>query len=112
MHIRRDDSQFDECQIELLTAIIETISGELKKAKLDDDHLKELVTNIAFHVCCAVDGSLVMEKGGKTISPVLTFAGESDDEVISCGGGSYMHEYVHGFVEELLQPKPKTGFAT
>jgi hypothetical protein len=71
--------------------------------------LKELVTGIAFHVCCILDASQPFGKQEDDIFPVITFQAEStaDDEVITCGGGSYMHEYVHGIVDEWFQPKPK-----
>ena len=107
--IKLDADKFDKCQIEMVTAIIATIVGELRKANLPDDQFKEIATGIAFHVCCVLDASQVFDED---IFPVVTFQtdGTADDEVITCGSASYMHEYVHGLVKEWFQPKPKIGF--
>jgi hypothetical protein len=109
--IKLDADKFDQCQIEMATAIIGTIMAGLRKANLPDDQLKDLVTDIAFDVCCILDASQVFGTEADDIFPVLTFQVEgcTDDEVISNGGNSYMHEYVQGIVEELLQPKRAIG---
>ena len=110
--LKQDADKFDECQREMATAIIATVMTELRKANLPDEQLKELVTGIAFHVCCILDGSQFFGKGGNDIFPVVTFQADgcADDEAFSCGGGSYMHEYVHGLVKEWFPPKKNIGF--
>lgn len=110
--IKRDAHKFDECQREMVNAIIGNVVAEVEQLKLPDDQLKDLVTRIAFHVCCVLDGSQTFSKEADDIFPAVTFQAEgcADDEVISCGGGSYMHEYVHGLVETWFQPKRKIGF--
>jgi len=111
MKIRIDADKFDECQIEMATAIVAIITTELRKTKLPDDQLKDLVAGIAFDVCCILDGCQTFGKEADDIYPVLTFQakGCADDEVISNGGNSYMHETVHRIVEELFQPKRRIG---
>ena len=108
--IKLDKNKFDQCQIEMAKAIIATITAELRKANQPDEQLKELVTGIAFQVCCILDGSQLFGKSEDDIFPVVTFQAEgyADDEVISCGGASYMHDYVHNLVDEWFQPR-KTG---
>jgi hypothetical protein len=49
--IKRDADQFKRCQIEMATAIIETIAKDLSAMTFKNDPLKECVTRIAFQVC-------------------------------------------------------------
>lgn len=109
-----DKDKFDKYQIEMVTAIIATIHAELLKASLPDEQLKNLIGGIAFHVCCILDASQDFGKEEDDIFPVITFQAEgyADNEVITCGGASYMHEYVHGLIKEWFPPKEKTGSDT
>jgi hypothetical protein len=106
-----DKDKFDQFQIEMVTAIIGTIVRELGKANLPNEQFKDLATGIAFHVCCILDASQPFGNEEDDIFPVITFQAEgyAEDEVISCGGGSYMHEYVHGLVDACFQPRITGG---
>jgi len=109
--IKLDRNKFDKFQIEMVTAIVGTIVGELRKANLPNDQFKELATNIAFNVCCILDASTPIGEESDDIFPVLTFQAEgyADDEVISCGGASHMHDYVHSIAKELFGSMSPTG---
>jgi hypothetical protein len=110
--LKLDPHTFDACQKEMATAIIREISEELGTLKLPDDQMKDLVARVAFHVCCLIDGCRSIEKNGADISSVLTFQTNActDDEVITSGGNSYMHEYVHRLAKAWFEAKAKIGF--
>ncbi len=104
MQISIDTDQFDALQIRVLEEIIRSVASELKAVGITDDAaLSEAVGNIAFSVATIIDGSRVMELEGSAVVPVLTFAKERDgEELIAAEGGSWMHEYVFGAVDDVL----------
>ena len=53
-------------------------------------------------VAAIIDGSAIMEHEGERVMPRLTFVKPGDDETLIDAGGSWMHEYVGGFVDEDL----------
>lgn len=104
MKVLIDVNQFDALQMRLLEEIIGSVASGLKEAGITDETaLAEAVGSIAFSVAAIVDGSRVMELDGQPVVPVLTFAKEPNgDSLIAAEGGSWMHEYVFGAVDDVL----------
>lgn len=104
MHISIDTNQFDALQMRVLEEIIGSVASGLKAAGITEESaLSEAVENITFSVAAIIDGSRVMELEGKAVVPVLTFAKEQNGmELIAAEGGSWMHEYVCGAVDDVL----------
>ena len=101
--IRRDFAQFDECQLGFVDSICKSIKVELENAGVDPELQMELTTQIAFSVCCIIDGSTQIERAGEPIRPCLTFAvNEEYTELLSSGGATSCHEYAVGFSEDLF----------
>jgi hypothetical protein len=104
MNVHVDENKYDELQMRLLCAIVEAIHTSLKTAGLAPNQLRELVTTLAFNICCIVDSSAVIHTKNGLLHPVLTFALDPEKiELLSAGGPSWMHEYVHGVVDEHFQ---------
>jgi hypothetical protein len=104
MQISIDTDQFDALQMRLLEEIILSVASGLKEAGITEDSaLSEAVEKITFSVAAIIDGSRVMELEGRAVVPVLTFAKERNGiELIGAEGGSWMHEYVCGTVDDVL----------
>jgi hypothetical protein len=106
MQVRVDENRFDELQNFLADEIVAATFGGLEPLGLPRTQLQEVITSIAFNVCCAVDGSTIMHLNGERVFPVLTFAATSEfNELLSTGSTSFMHEYIHGIVEQFLAKK-------
>ena len=106
MKLSTDRNNFDDLQRSLLRQFIDSIYRSLLDAGVPRDKLSELVTEIAFNICCAIDGSTVMRRADGRVLPFLTFTKDATlEEIISSGKGSWMHEYVHGAVAEYLKTK-------
>lgn len=104
MQISIDTDQVDALQIRVLEEIIRSVAAGLKEAGITDETaLSEAVESIVFSVAAIVDGSRVMELEGRGVVPVLTFAKERNgEELIAAKGGTWMHEYVCGAVDDVL----------
>jgi hypothetical protein len=103
MEVQVNWEEFDELQRYLAGEIVATVHNALKDLKLPRSQLTDVINNIAFNVCCAIDGSTIMEHKGRPLIPVLTFSESSDfNRVISNGSTSFMHEYVHGTTSQQL----------
>ncbi len=104
MKITIDSDRFDPLQMRLLKEIITSVRSELHGAGVTDDEiLYEATSNIAFAVAAIVDGSRVMDLDGEEVVPVLTFAKERNGtDLIGAEGGSWMHEYVFGAIDEIF----------
>jgi hypothetical protein len=104
MKITLDRNRFDELQLALLEELIRAVRDGLREAGVtDDDTLFDATGNLAFAIAAIVDGSRVMQLDGEPVVPVLTFAGEpGSSELIGAEGGSWMHEYVFGSVEDVF----------
>ena len=106
MKLTIDEDRFDSLQTHLIVEIVTAIRDGLREAGVKDDQaLYEATGSIAFSIAAIVDGSRIMELDGKEVVPVLTFARECDgEELISASsGGSWMHEYVFGTVDEVFE---------
>jgi hypothetical protein len=103
MDLSIDADAFDELQSYLVGEIVASVHRGLEDLRLSREKLEDVINTIAFSVCCAIDGSTIMEHDGKRVLPVLTFAESADlDRVVSCGSTSFTHEYVHGTTAEYL----------
>ena len=106
MKLVTDWAKFDALQIKLLNHLIDSVCGPLVSAGIHINAAEQLLTGIVFHTCCVIDGSTVMPTVDGRILPVLTFAKDSSrEEIISSGSTSWLHEYVHGAVEEYLRTR-------
>ncbi len=105
MKITVDSERFDELQMHVLEQLITCVTNGLRKAGVTDDAiLFEATGELAFSVAAIFDGSAVMELDGDPVVPVLTFAKErGGEDLISAGGGSWMHEYVFGTVDDMFE---------
>ena len=112
MKLTTSENEFDEFQLRLIREIVETVRDGLREAGVTDDQaLYEATGNLSFSIAAIVDGSRVMQiepqvigLDAKDVIPVVTFARERDgDELITAGGGSWMHEYVFGTVDEVFE---------
>jgi hypothetical protein len=106
MKLSADRKEFDDLQQSLLREFIDTVYRSLMDAGVPRAKVPPVLTEIAFHICCAIDGSTVMRRADGRILPVLTFAkNATPEELIFWGTGSWMHEYVHDAVDEYLKAK-------
>jgi len=104
MKITIDSDRFDELQLRVLEELVTSIRDGLREAGVTDDQaLYKATGNIAFSVAAILDGSRVMELDGEQLVPVLTFAKERNvSDLVGAEGGSWMHEYVFGAVDEVF----------
>ena len=101
MKLTTDSRVYDEMQRTLIGALIESVKAELEAEKLDPALTRKLVENISFSLAVILDGSRDASFGNDEVCPVLTFQNE-DDDLISSGGNSWMHEYVFGTIKEVF----------
>jgi hypothetical protein len=103
MKVVVDADSFDELQLFLTGQIVGAIHRGLRAANLTPEQLEEAVSAAAFNVCCVIDGSTQMKLNDTQVVPVLTFADSGACESLtSCGGTSFMHEYVQGAAEDYF----------
>lgn len=106
MKIAIDENRFDRLQMQLLWEIIDSSYRAFVRAGISQQKIPDLILDSVFSICCAIDGSTAMQDADGPIHPILTFAKDTENaEVVSAGHSSWMHEYVHGVVEEYLQEK-------
>ena len=105
MKIELNPDRFDELQLRVLEELIVSIRDGLREAGLTDDQiLYESTGKLAFSVAAIIDGSRLMELEGSPVVPFLAFANERNgDELVAAVGGSWMHEYVFGTVDEVFE---------
>ena len=105
MNLIQDYERFDEQQLYLVKLMVQTIRDELRRAGIvDDDVLHEATGNLAFSLATIIDGSRVMELNGAPVIPCLGFAIDRDYvDIIVSEGGSSMHEYASGVVDEVFE---------
>lgn len=104
MKIELNSDRFDELQLRLLKELLTSIRDGLREAGVtDDDALYQATGNIGFSVAAIIDGSRVMEHDGSPVLPFLAFANErSGSNLTAAEGGSWMHEYVFGVVDDVF----------
>lgn len=107
MKIELNPYRFDELQIKILEEIIISIKEGLQAAGVaDEKNLYDSTAEIAFSIATIIDGSSIMELDSKPVVPFLAFAKEyNSDELVAAEGGSWMHEYVFGMVDEMFSPE-------
>lgn len=103
MKIKEDRDTFDELQSVVLYHLMTSIIEHLKEAGLKGKKLRKAAEDIGFAVGAIIDGSADMPHEKGRVLPVLTFAvNDKYKELISSDGGSWLHEYVIGFLDDLL----------
>ena len=102
MELGQNETTFDEHQSILIGEIIERIKSSLEKAGVTGENLKSLTGDIAFKIATTLDNSSKTEFEGVVVNPYLTFQ-TNENELIHCGGNSYMHEYVFGVLDEVFE---------
>jgi hypothetical protein len=91
MDITENESAFDKRQLALVREIIRAIKNDLADSGIPEERL------------AIIDGSRVMQADGQPLIPVLTFADDTQrSKFIGRPGGSFMHEYVHGTVDDIF----------
>lgn len=102
MNVTIDSSRYDKHQLFFVRKLCEMIVGDLQRAGIDDEAGEEIATQVAFTMCCLTDGSTILELDGKPFLPCLMFSQDDDyAELLSCGGASWMHEYVGSTVWDV-----------
>ncbi len=103
MELKLDSNKFDQYQIILASNIIKATYEELNDLGIPVEKLNDICSRIAFNICCLIDGCETLVAKGYKFSPILTFVDDdtSFNVAISCGGNSYMHEYVDKIIHEL-----------
>jgi hypothetical protein len=103
MHLKTDDGAFDRRQLHLIREIIRAIKSDLTRSGIAGERLADVTGDIAFSIAAIIDGSRVMQAEGQPLIPVLTFAEDAQrTTLVARPGGSFMHEYVHGTVDEVF----------
>ena len=101
MKLHVNEKQFDQHQGALLSYLMQGIRDTLTEEGVEQTTIQSLTEKLAFGVAAAIDGSQQMEHQGQPLTPVLTFA-EGEEQLLTAGAGSWMHEYVYGCSEELF----------
>ena len=105
MKLLTDKDRFDELQMYLISEIISDIRRKLIQAGISGDQLYDLTGKMSFSIAAILDGSRVMSMDGNPVLPVLTFETSRNSGTLTCAeeGGSWMHEYVFGCVDEVFE---------
>jgi hypothetical protein len=104
MNLKIDMEIFNQRQIALTKEIIVDIARHLESAGVSESKLKDITGNIAFSISTLLDNSTSFESDGVDIVPYLTFL-EGENNLIHCGGNSYLHEYVFGVLNNVFDEK-------
>ena len=103
LNLKTDEGVFDRHQLHLIREIIRAIKSDLAGSGISEERLADVTGDIAFSIAAILDGSRVMQTDGKPLIPVLTFAEDAQrTTLVARPGGSFMHEYVHGTVDEIF----------
>jgi hypothetical protein len=103
MNITENDSAFDKRQLALTREIIHAIKTGLADSGIPEERLADVTGSVAFSIAAIIDGSRVMQADGQPLIPVLTFAEDYErTKFVGRPGGSFMHEYVHGTVDDIF----------
>lgn len=101
--------EFDKRQSRVLREIIVSIKKELQAAGVPEEHLSDVAGKIAFSVAAVIDSNRVMKLNGQQIFPFLAFAEDKTrTKFLAEPGGSWMHEYVFGMVDEIFADDEST----
>ena len=113
MQIVFDDSDIDyeEYQALMVEELVRWLRSTLERAGVSGQRLQELVAEIASDIGSLVDGSshVSTEDDDGHLVPILGFAqGRMRDRLLLSerGGGSSLHEFVPGVVEDEFDVRP------
>jgi len=109
------DIDYEEYQALMIEELVRSLRGSLERAGVSGQRLRDLVAEIASDVGGLIDGSSLVatEDDDEHLVPILGFAqGRMRDRLLLSdkGGGSSLHEFVPGIVEEEFgeRPAPRT----
>ncbi len=103
MKIITDNDRYDGLQLELIYQIIKSVRSDLLQSGVAKEEALDMAGDISFSIACMLDSSTIMEHKGKPLSPALAFyVDDEGEEVLFSDQGSYMHETVHGFLDQIL----------
>ncbi|MGF1451378.1 MAG: hypothetical protein ACFB21_04795 [Opitutales bacterium] len=102
MKIDVDPQAFDRFQHPFADKLIREIKQIIEHVELDEDTSGELIEELAFNICCLIDGSAVLQSRGEPLIPQLCFQDPQDPDRLISGNGGWMHEYVHGLLDAGL----------
>ncbi len=102
MKIDEDTKKFDALQLFIAGEIVSSVKHYLEQAGLTGDEIYDATTNISFAIAATVDGSAIMTREDERVIPVLTFSKPGDPDTLISAGGSWMHEYIVGIVDEAF----------
>jgi len=100
MQLNLDPTLFEEQQVMLVRALVQSIRVKLQEAGLSGNSLEEATAGIAFSVASTIDDTAAIEVDGKEVHPYLTFR-TSDEELTHCGENAYTHEFVYEVLQHL-----------
>lgn len=106
MQLKLDATLFEEHQMLLVRALVQSIRVKLQEAGMTGNHLEDATASIAFSVASTIDDTSAIEIDGTECHPYLTFR-TSDEELTHCGENSYTHEFVY----EVLRSMDADGAA-
>ena len=95
MKLVKDGGRFMEWQQDFVVSIMDEVKAALVRVEAPEDLVRELTESIAFSVASLIDGSRTSKSSaGTDLNPMLCFLTKGN-ELVHCGGNSFMHEYVH-----------------
>lgn len=100
-----DEGKFDKFQEHVLAEIIKSTKNILEEKGVPENVIYDITGDLSFQICAIIDSSSVMEIDGEEVLPFLTFSKSRKERntIIVNDGGSYMHEMVFGFVDEIFE---------
>jgi hypothetical protein len=103
MEIITDKKEFDKRQLHVLREIILAVRKDLKDTGVPEERVADVTGDIVFSVAAIIDASHVMQVDGRQIFPFLAFAEDKNvTKLLAEPGGSWMHEYVFGMVDDIF----------
>jgi len=105
MKVEINDEKYDKFQGHILCEIIKSTKEILEEKGVPEELIYDITGDLSFRICAIIDSSAVMEVDGEDVLPFLTFSKSSErrDTVIANDGGSYMHEMIYGFTDEIFE---------
>ena len=106
MRIEKNTKAYDGMQVALLREITRTVRRVLETKRLSKARTRDITEDVVFHLSALLDGSAEVEHQGGPVVPRIAFQGKGRGVVVAEPGGSWMHEYAFGCVEEVFSEKP------
>lgn len=108
MNISEDNARYEILHEGLLRGLFASVNHSLKEAKehsnlsIPDEWMEGVVETIVFGIATTLDGSASNEHEGHEVIPHLTFKNaHGSKELLVNDSGSYLHEMVMGYLDEL-----------